>query len=208
MVANILDVSFAAFSTAVEAAGYKPVQYSKTGYFVKTANNVRIEFQCTRGGVNSVGYGSSKTIVDLLELYLTDKSPLKLIARITGSINYQYESLEKFIELALVVEGFVPPVKAVVAKASPVANTAVEPAKVPEVKVEAEKPVKAKKDVAAIKAANLARLKDIGSKLPSNNVISIASDVPTLLVDNELTENDIGEMPAFLMKDAVMQLVG
>lgn len=219
--AKQIELSYAAFSAAVSAAGYKPTQYSNTGYFIKTAGGIRLEMQTTRGGVNSVGYGSSVPVVDQIEKFLDSQPelPLKKIARIKGSINYAYEDLAKFISLALIVEGFkaegaAKPVAAVsvaetvetvtepVLEASPEVEAPVV-ASEPETEVAATKPKRdrSKKKGAEAKAANLLRIKAIAKTLPSNQ--APVTETPIVI-----SQSDVEDMPAFLTHESVSELLG
>ena len=113
MANTVLDFPFALFEKEADSRGYKATQYSKTGYFVKSSNGVRCEFQCTRSGINSVGYGSSAAIVAALKQSLvadqngvvgSNVEGLKLEKVLTGSINFHYESIEKYFDMITAVE--------------------------------------------------------------------------------------------------------
>ena len=245
---NILAVSFSDFSTLVEAAGYKPVQYSKTGYFVKTLSGIRCEFQCTRGGVFSAGYGSNASIVSSLKDYLIKDGKsavegLEIEKVLTGSVNFLGLTVESFLKFVTFVEAFALPVSKATVKKAATEVTGPKKEKVIKAIVKADKAEKeptaktiahvkkgmtvdeavkiatAKsvetgattaddlKKIEDIKATNLARLKAVGAKFASNNAVLPAAEVPTLTVDNEATEADLADMPAFLRNDAVMSSV-
>ena len=106
MTQNILDLTFADFDKAATERGYKATQYSQTGFFVKSSNGVRCELQKTKGGVNSIGYGSSSAIVDLLKAAVNSVAGPKnhKIAELKGSVNFAHESIEKFFELVTFTE--------------------------------------------------------------------------------------------------------
>ena len=94
-------VSFADFSAAVVAAGYTPVQYSGTGYYVKAKNGIRVEFQNTKDGQFGVGYTNPvnkvAAVFDALQANPVDG--LVYINRITRSFNYRATDVAGFLKL-------------------------------------------------------------------------------------------------------------
>ena len=94
-------VTFSSFAAAASARGLTAVKYSGTGYYVKAANGIRVEFQNTRGGVYGVGYTNNAKQVAAVYTALTANPPANLtfIKRLAGSFNYRATNLDDFFGL-------------------------------------------------------------------------------------------------------------
>lgn len=123
-------VPFSAFAEAAVKAGFEPVKYSGTGYYVKAKNGIRVEFQNTRGGVFGVGYTNPVAKVETVFKALSANPPagLSFIGRITRSFNYRATTLDAFFALVDAVGAVSLPASVREINAAPVASS---PALVP-----------------------------------------------------------------------------
>lgn len=107
---KMIDFPFSRFAVEATERNYEPVKYSGTGYLVKSRNGVRVELQTTGGGVVGVGYGSSAAAIEVMVGEL-DTAPLNWQKTLKGSVNFAFDSIEKFFDMVSWVEGLSLPEK-------------------------------------------------------------------------------------------------
>lgn len=154
-----LDITFDAFTEAAKAKGHTAERIGNSIYLVKPSKGSKVELNINSCWY-SLGFGFSGERLSTLISQATDKG-FKVVKQPKGWVNLGYESLDRFFELVELVDSLV----AVKTPKAPKAEKVSKPSKPAPMKVGESKSTKTPEEIAAIREANLAKMKAVSAKL-------------------------------------------
>ena len=197
-----LDFSFEQFSEIVTTKGYTPFLQGKSVYFIRSPKNAKVEVN-VHSTTYAIGAGLKPEITDKIVEAAKEKG-FTLMKRPAGWAVLNYIDMDRFFDLIEIVDSNIPEKSNRGRPAKAKDEVIVNPGEV--VKVAPATSTKTPEEIAAIKEANLAKMKEVAAKLKKEKKEKKAKEEPK--VDSDPTPtSDSFVAPETLSVEEVQAMV-